>query len=413
MSQQSAQAFVTQASQNHELLAQVAQSAGKLQMLNSPQGLTLATEQYEAATTVARQGGYDFNPSELESAFIAFVATHRDLLANRQLTEADATIGERCSPSDFGATQRRGAAMAISMATLDLAALVQAAEDDSNEAPWMTVPEFQYVVARLLVGILSLHHRRHRLGWHVGGELGVSMPRPEGGTLTLGPDVLVAVADETLRTTWDIRREGQAPKVVLEVVTTESVTRDTDPEQKPAYYAAMGVAEYVVYWPYRAESGPRLFGYRRDGLGRWVEWGADANGILWSAALGGLGLLPVERPWLRVVDQQGRVLPSPEEEAEQTEQARERAEQATLRAEREQRRAERETVRAEHEALRAEHEASHAQRERARAEQAVEHARQETERAEREAAARRTAESELARLRALLAGRSDSGDATP
>jgi len=98
MSQQSAQAFVTQASQNHELLAQVAQSAGKLQMLNSPQGLTLATEQYEAATTVARQGGYDFNPSELESAFIAFVATHRDLLANRQLTEADATIGERCRP---------------------------------------------------------------------------------------------------------------------------------------------------------------------------------------------------------------------------------------------------------------------------------------------------------------------------
>jgi len=72
------------------------------------------------------------------------------------------------------------------MATLDLAALVQAAEDDSNEAPWMTVPEFQYVVARLLVGILSLHHRRHRLGWHVGGELGVSMPRPEGGTLHPG-----------------------------------------------------------------------------------------------------------------------------------------------------------------------------------------------------------------------------------
>jgi len=282
--------------------------------------------------------------------------------------------------------------MAISIEALDLAALVQAAEDDSDEAPWMTVPEFQYFVAHLLVSILRLHTQRQRLGWHVGGELGVVMPRPEGGTLTLGPDVFVAEADEELRTSWDIRREGGPPKVVLEVVTTDSATRDTEPEQKPAYYAAMGVAEYVVYWPYRGDGGPRLFGYRRDGQGQWVEWRPDASGILWSVALGGLGLLPVERPWLRVVDQQGRLLPSPEEEAEQTAQARDRAERETLRAEGEQRRAERES---------------------ARAEKAVEHARQETERAEREAMARRTAEAELARLRALLESRSDSEDDAP
>jgi len=50
---------------------------------------------------------------------------------------------------------------------------------------------------------------------------------PEGGTLTLGPDVFVAEADEELRTSWDIRREGGPPKVVLEVVTTDSAARDT------------------------------------------------------------------------------------------------------------------------------------------------------------------------------------------
>ncbi len=281
--------------------------------------------------------------------------------------------------------------MAISIETLDLAALVQAAEDDTGEAPWMTMPEFQYVVTRLLVGILWLHHRRHQLGWHVGGELGVIMARHDGGTLTLGPDVFVAEAGEELRSSWDIRREGQPPTLVLEVVTTDSADRDTDPEQKPAYYAAMGVAEYVVYWPYRADGGPRLFGYRRDENGRWVDWTTDGNGILWSAALGGLGLLPVEQPWLRVVDPEGRLLPSPEEEAEQTAAARERAEQA-------QRRAERETARAEEA--------------RVQADQAVEKARQEAERAEREAAARRAAEAELARLRDLLKGRGDPGGDT-
>jgi Uma2 family endonuclease len=255
--------------------------------------------------------------------------------------------------------------MAITSETLDLAALLQAAEDDTNEAPWMTVPEFQYFVAYLLVGILRLHTQRQRLGWHVGGELGVIMPKPEGGTLTLGPDVFVVEADDELRSSWDIRREGRPPTLVLEVVTTDSVERDTAAEQKPAYYAAMGVAEYVIYWPYRADGGPRLFGYRRDGQGRWRTWTTDATGILWSAALGGLGLVAVEQPWLRVVDQEGRMLPSLEEEAEQTAAARERAVQ-------EQRRAEEARLREEEARL--------------RADQAVELAQREGERAEREAA---------------------------
>ena len=68
-------------------MAQVVQGAGILHLLNSPDGLTLATEQFKAATTVARQGGYDFSPSELESAFIAFANRHRDLFVNRELSD--------------------------------------------------------------------------------------------------------------------------------------------------------------------------------------------------------------------------------------------------------------------------------------------------------------------------------------
>jgi len=251
------------------------------------------------------------------------------------------------------------------------AALLRDAVDDTNEAPWMTMPEFQYFVARLLVGILQLHAKRQGLGWHVTGELGVRMAKPEGqGTLTLGPDLFVVEADAGLRTSWDIVQEGRPPRFVLEVVTQDSAERDTEPEQKVGYYAAMGVAEYVIYWPYRADGGPKLFGYRRDDAGQWVPWATDAQGVLWSRALGGLGLVVTEAPWLRVVDQQGQLLPSLPEEAA-----------ARLLAD-----------------VHAEQEAAERRLADARAARA-------TERAEEEAAARREAEAEVARLRALLEGR--------
>ncbi len=253
------------------------------------------------------------------------------------------------------------------------ATFLRDAVDDTNEAPWMTMPEFQYFMTRLLVGILQLHARRQGLGWHVTSELGVRMPKPGGqGTLTLGPDLFVVEADEGWRTTWDILTEGQPPRFVLEIVTPDSVERDTEPEQKVGYYAAMGVEEYAIYWPERRAGGPKLFGYRRDTEGAWIDWATDAEGVLWSGALGGLGLVVTEASFLRVVDQQGTLLPSPEEEAD----ARQLAD-----------------IRAEREAARAEREA--ADRRLADA------------RAEREAAARREAEAEVARLRALLEGRQE------
>ena len=207
--------------------------------------------------------------------------------------------------------------------THDLLALVQAAEDDTDESPWMTMPEFQYFVIHLLASILRWHNDRHRLGWHVSAELGVSMPRPEGGTLTLGPDLFVVEADQGLRTSWNITAEGKPPRLVLEVVTKESVTRDTDRKQKVSYYQAMGVEEYAIYWPYRTDGSPLIFGHRWEG-GQWAEWAADANGVLWSRALGGLGFVVGEHPLLRVVDADGRLLPSPEEAAEQAEERAER-----------------------------------------------------------------------------------------
>ena len=205
-----------------------------------------------------------------------------------------------------------------------LTPLLLAAVDDTNDAPWMTMPEFQFYLIQLLVGILRLHTRRHRLGWHVAGELSVSTPKPEGqGTLTLGPDLIVVEADSGLRTSWDTRSEGQPPRFVLEVATADSAVRDTT--EKPSYYQAMGVEEYAIYWPYRADGGPRLFGYHRDEAGHWAPWRADEQDVLWSRALGGLGLAVAALPWLKVVDQHGHALPSLDDEAERAEREAERA----------------------------------------------------------------------------------------
>lgn len=267
------------------------------------------------------------------------------------------------------------------------AQLLRDAEDDTDEAPWMTMPEFQFRVIQLLLGILELHARRQHLGWHVTGELGVSMPRPgQAGTLTLGPDLFVVEADQGLRTSWDIPAEGQPPRFVLEVVTQDSATRDTDPDYKVGYYAAMGVEEYAIYWPERRGGEPKLFGHRRDEQGQWRPWATDERGVLWCTTLGGLGLVVGAFPWLLVMDQKGTLLPSLVEEAE---------------------RAEAETQRAEREAAARRLADLRAAREAERANQEAERAERQTERAEREAERAALLEVEVAGLRAQLEGKTD------
>ena len=224
--------------------------------------------------------------------------------------------------------------------------------DDTEEAPWMVVPEFQWRVVALLMSALRLYVRRRGLTWHLAAELKITMPRriiPR--SLDLAPDLMVVEADDAPRTSWDVRVEGQVPPFVLEVVTKDSWERDT--VEKPLLYDAMGVQEYVIFAPQRKDGGPLLFGYHRDAEGRFVPWHTDEQGALHSAVLGGLTLYVEEGEWLRLRDAQGQRLPSAEEEAE---------------------RAEREAARAEREAARA----------------------------EQEAAARQAAEAELERLRALL-----------
>ena len=158
--------------------------------------------------------------------------------------------------------------------------------DDTEEAPWMVVPEFQWRVVALLMSILRLYVRRRGLRWHLAAELKITMPRriiPR--SLDLAPDLMIVEADDAPRTSWDVQVEGQVPPFVLEVVTKDSWERDT--VEKPLLYDAMGVQEYVIFAPQRKDAGPLLFGYRRDAERRFVPWDTDEQGALHSAVLGG------------------------------------------------------------------------------------------------------------------------------
>ncbi|MGH2411199.1 MAG: Uma2 family endonuclease, partial [Chloroflexota bacterium] len=224
----------------------------------------------------------------------------------------------------------------------DIEWLLLTTPDDTEEAPWMTTPEFQWRVCALLMSILERHKRAHRLRWYLMAELKVTMPRtiiPRD--LDLGPDLLMAESDDHERHSWNVLVEGGPPLFVLEVVTEES--RGRDAEEKPLLYERMGIQEYAIFDPKRKRPGSKLFGYRRDEAGQWVVWANEAPNTLRSEALGGLRLF-VDGDRIRVLDHAGTVLLSDEEAAD--EEAT-RAEEQTARAEEQTARAEEQTARAE------------------------------------------------------------------
>jgi Uma2 family endonuclease len=183
---------------------------------------------------------------------------------------------------------------------------------DTEEAPWMVMPDYQLWALHLLLSILRRHRAEQRLRWYIGSELWVTLPRPGLANLDTAPDLFVAEGDTKSRTSWNIREEGQPPRFVLEVVTGASWERDT--QQKRAIYDLMGVEEYAIFAPLRADGGSKLLGYHRGVFGQWQPWPAEAGGLR-SRALGGLLLKVVEAEGtvLRLYDAQGRLLPSNEE----------------------------------------------------------------------------------------------------
>ena len=219
-------------------------------------------------------------------------------------------------------------------------------EDDTEDAPWMTMGDLQFWSASGFAHSLRIYAHQQGLPWYVASMMPI---RYRWGTRIhqLAPDNFVAFVPEHSRSSFEIEREGGFPPFVLEVVSPSSVTRDR--EQKRIAYERLKAKEYALFTPSLDEPAS-LSGYRRNAAGRFDPWEPDAAGRLWSEVLG-LYLI-VRDNLVQAQTRDGRILRTPEEEADA---AREEAEARRCQAEALRREAEaRERAEAEVERLRRE-----------------------------------------------------------
>ncbi len=199
-------------------------------------------------------------------------------------------------------------------------------EDDTEDAPWMTMGDLQFWSASSLAHSLRTYAHERNLGWYVASMLPIlysipALARPTSSRATasrsrkpgskrkqLSPDLFVAFVPEHPRQSFDSEREGGFPPFVLEVISPSSTDRDeTD---KLRAYEVLGVREYALFTP-REGRESQLAGYRRGESGEFEPWLPDAEGRLWSETLG--LFFVVRGPLLQAQTADGRLLLTPEQ----------------------------------------------------------------------------------------------------
>jgi len=278
-------------------------------------------------------------------------------------------------------------------------------EDDTEDAPWMSMGDLQFWSASGFAYSLHDYVDEQGLDWYVAAMLPILYRWPGvPGTKQLAPDTMVAFVPDHPRTSYDLEEEGLFPPFVLEVISPSSVGRDE--VEKRRAYELLGAQEYALFRP-RQGRASTLRGYRRGTGGQFEPWLPDAQGRLWSEVLG--LYLVVQGQLVQAQTRTNQLLPTPGQNAaarRQAEAARGQAEAGRQQAEAERQQAEAERQQAESAQEQAEAERQQAEAARQQAEaarQQAEAARQQAEDEQaREAEARRQAEDEIARLRREL-----------
>ena len=154
------------------------------------------------------------------------------------------------------------------------------------------------------------------------------------------PDAFVAFGvDEHPQLSYKLWEQSKVPDFVLEVVSRRTWRKDV--YDKPGLYAALGIAEYWLFDPYRVrrDGGAVLEGRRLGDRGTWEPVPAAAGGGLVSEALD-LDIL-VDAGDLRLRDRAtGEIVPDLAESMALTRRAAARADREAERADREAKRAE-------------------------------------------------------------------------
>jgi hypothetical protein len=97
--------------------------------------------------------------------------------------------------------------------------------------------------------------------------------------------VIPGVRDKgRFRRSFDVRKEGTRPALVIEVVSDEPEHSSADHEKKVGIYERAGIAEYLILDP--PNPSCRLTGHRLDAAGRYRPIPPDSGGGLLSATTG-------------------------------------------------------------------------------------------------------------------------------
>jgi Uma2 family endonuclease len=214
---------------------------------------------------------------------------------------------------------------------------------------------------QMIVLIESLKvHWSDRKNYYVGGNMFLHYD-PQSKRKFRGPDffLVLDVADRE-RKSWVVWQEGMRfPDVIIELL-SDTTRQEDKGEKKTLYERVFRTGEYYLYDPFSQE----FYGYHLHGT-RYEKVEPDEEGKIYSPTTG--LYLGIREGWLRWIKEDGSVVPTPWELAQQEKQ---RAEQERQRAEQERQRAEQEKQRAEQERQRAEQEKQRAEQEKQRAERA-------------------------------------------
>lgn len=194
---------------------------------------------------------------------------------------------------------------------------------------------WHYLQAALLRDVIA-RHWHGRADFFIGVNMFVFYSVAQAQTLEFrGPDLFVVrdVDGTRSRKHWVVWAEGRQPELVVELLSPRTRAEDLG-RKKAIYERDLGVAEYVCYGPdpTTGEGELEFYVWRLAGSA-YQAVAPNERGWIWSEVLGAwLGVWEgvygqIRAPWLRLYDQEGRLVPTDAEVAEAERRRVEAAEQ--------------------------------------------------------------------------------------
>lgn len=183
--------------------------------------------------------------------------------------------------------------------------------DDTEEALLGSMLHQRVIVSD--VNSLTRYSKRANLGWRIGNQLKLVIPR-EGGRRPYqpSPDIIVHTSPllSDRQTSLAVSTFGP-PALAIEVCSpSTALEHDIDtfnPEAKPSAYARAGIPEYLVFDPTGDLIPDLIRAWRAGPAGGYEPWLPDAVTGRWHSALG-VSFAP-QGVLLRVYDPAGNLVP--------------------------------------------------------------------------------------------------------